>query len=64
MKFVAIDFETANPCLSSVCQIGVVSFADGRRTHSWKTFINPDDYFADMEKVSGPFSTTMYNKGS
>jgi DNA polymerase-3 subunit epsilon len=48
MKFVAIDFETANPCLSSVCQIGVVSFADGRQTHSWKTFINPDDYFADM----------------
>ena len=45
MKFVAIDFETANPCLSSICQIGIATFENGAHTGTWNTLINPDDYF-------------------
>jgi DNA polymerase-3 subunit epsilon len=45
MPFVAIDFETANPCLSSICQIGVAVFSDDAHAHTWTSLINPDDYF-------------------
>src|SRR6266699_2126174 len=45
MPFVAIDFETANPCLSSICQIGVVTFDDNSHTDVWQTLVNPLDYF-------------------
>ena len=31
MNFVAIDVETANPSLSSTCQIGIAPFRDGVR---------------------------------
>ena len=29
MEFVALDVETANPDMASICQIGVARFADG-----------------------------------
>jgi len=45
MRFVAIDVETANPDLSSICQIGIVSFDDGSVTSTWQQFVNPEDYF-------------------
>ncbi|MBI3839101.1 MAG: 3'-5' exonuclease [Planctomycetia bacterium] len=45
MKFVAIDFETANSSLDSICQIGVVVFADACLAETWQTLIDPDDYF-------------------
>ena len=45
MKFVALDFETANPSLDSICQIGVVVFADGCVVDSWETLVDPEDYF-------------------
>ena len=45
MKFVALDFETANPSLDSICQIGVVVFADGCVTDAWETLVDPEDYF-------------------
>jgi DNA polymerase-3 subunit epsilon len=48
VSFVAIDFETANPCLSSICQIGVVTFGDDCHTDIWQTLVNPKDYFDDM----------------
>lgn len=48
MDFVAIDFETANPDLASICQVGVVKFRDGRPIDSWESFVNPNDYFDDM----------------
>ncbi|WP_085483509.1 exonuclease domain-containing protein [Paraburkholderia susongensis] len=44
-KFVAIDFETANADLASICQIGVVTFEDGRVVESWAALVNPQDYF-------------------
>lgn len=45
MSFVAIDFETANSCLSSICQIGVVTFDGEFHTEVWHTLVNPQDYF-------------------
>jgi DNA polymerase-3 subunit epsilon len=45
VDFLAIDVETANPALSSICQIGVASFRDGRLFGSWESLINPEDYF-------------------
>lgn len=44
-KFVAIDFETANANLASICQVGVVTFEDGRIIESWGSLVNPQDYF-------------------
>lgn len=45
MNFVAIDFETANPDLASICQIGVVTFQDGIVSHTWDSLLDPQDYF-------------------
>lgn len=45
MKFIAIDFETANPDLSSICQVGTVTFQDGKVLERWQTLINPEDFF-------------------
>lgn len=47
-KFVALDVETANPDMSSICQIGVVHFDGGVETESWSTLVNPNDYFDGM----------------
>jgi DNA polymerase-3 subunit epsilon len=45
VNFFAIDVETANPALSSICQVGIASFRDGRLCGSWESLINPEDYF-------------------
>ncbi len=44
-RFVAIDFETANADLASICQVGLVTFEDGRVVESWGSLVNPEDYF-------------------
>lgn len=46
MDFVAIDFETANPDFSSICQIGVARFKDGRLLDTWESLVDPQDYFS------------------
>jgi len=45
MNFAAIDVETANPNLSSICQIGVAIFRDGKLREKWQSLVNPEDYF-------------------
>lgn len=45
MKFIAIDVETANANLSSICQIGLAFFEDGKITNTWETLINPEEEF-------------------
>jgi DNA polymerase-3 subunit epsilon len=45
MDFIAIDFETANSDLASICQIGAVSFKNGKAVKTWQTLINTEDYF-------------------
>lgn len=45
MSFVVIDVETANPNLSSICQVGIALFRDGRLHESWGSLVNPEDFF-------------------
>lgn len=45
MNFVAVDVETANSKLSSICQIGVAEFRNGTLTNKWQSLINPEDEF-------------------
>ncbi|HRQ36956.1 MAG TPA: exonuclease domain-containing protein [Chloroflexota bacterium] len=48
MNFVALDVETANPNLASICQIGVVTFSNGLVVDKWQSLVNPQDYFDSM----------------
>ena len=45
MDFIAIDVETANPTLSSICQVGVARFADGALCGEWKSYVDPRTWF-------------------
>jgi DNA polymerase-3 subunit epsilon len=45
MDFVAIDVETANPDLASICQIGVASVQSGKIVEQWSSLVNPKDFF-------------------
>lgn len=45
MDFVALDFETANPSFSSVCQVGAAVFADGKLADTFSSLVDPEDYF-------------------
>lgn len=41
MEFYAIDVETANERITSICQIGIVHFSHGKIIDEWETFIDP-----------------------
>ena len=44
--FIAIDFETANECPSSVCSIGAVLVRDGEIVNTFYSLIRPEpDYY-------------------
>lgn len=45
MSFVAIDVETANADMASICQIGLARYEDGVLKDEWKTYVDPEDYF-------------------
>ena len=45
MRFIAVDLETANPRMSSICQIGVVAFENGKEVDAEMMLVNPHDYF-------------------
>jgi DNA polymerase-3 subunit epsilon len=54
MRFVVIDVETANPQMSSICQIGIVGFEGGQEVFAESLLIDPDDYFAPFnERLHG-----------
>lgn len=48
MNFVVIDVETANPNFSSICQVGIAEFRDGKLFDTWESLVNPEDYFDEM----------------
>jgi DNA polymerase-3 subunit epsilon len=48
MEFVAIDVETANADMSSICQIGLALFRNRQLVEEWKTYIDPEDYFSGI----------------
>ena len=43
--FVVIDVETACSRVSSICQIGIVGFRDGREIFEYETLVDPRDEF-------------------
>jgi DNA polymerase-3 subunit epsilon len=45
MKYLALDVETANSDYSSLCQIGIAEFDNGKVINKWSSLINPEDYF-------------------
>ncbi|MDY0322305.1 MAG: exonuclease domain-containing protein [Arcobacteraceae bacterium] len=45
MEFVAIDVETANADMASICQIGLAKYRDGVLVEEWSSLIDPEDYF-------------------
>jgi DNA polymerase-3 subunit epsilon len=45
MDFVALDVETANSDMSSICQIGIACFRNGEILDEWETYVDPEDYF-------------------
>ena len=45
MRFVSIDVETANPRMSSICQIGLVRFEGGQEISAEVHLVNPEQYF-------------------
>ena len=48
MKFVAIDVETANADMASICQVGIAKFSDGQLVEEWASLVDPGDYFDDI----------------
>ncbi len=47
-RFIAIDFETANPDLASICQVGAVTFEGDVVAERWDTLVNPETYFDEI----------------
>lgn len=45
MRFVAIDVETANADMASICAVGAAIFEQGRLSSEWYSLINPEDHF-------------------
>jgi len=54
--FAAIDVETANADVASICQVGIVTFADGRAAGTWQSLLNPEDEF-------DPFNVAIHGIG-
>ena len=48
MEFAAIDVETANADMGSICQIGIACFAGNELVDQWTTLIDPEDYFDEV----------------
>ena len=46
--FVSLDVETASADLTSICQLGVVTFKDGLIVDSWTTLVNPECEFDEF----------------
>jgi len=45
MEFVAIDVETANADMASICQIGLAKYKSGKIVEEWSSLVDPEDYF-------------------
>ena len=45
LDFTAVDVETANARLASICQIGIATVIDGKVADIWSRIVDPDDIF-------------------
>ena len=52
--FVVIDVETACSRVSSICQVGIVGFRNGREVFSYETLLDPcDEFHAGNTRIHG-----------
>jgi DNA polymerase-3 subunit epsilon len=60
MDFVAIDVETANPNMASICQVGLAAFSNGTAVAEWSSYVDPQDWFAPLNvALSGIDESTV-----
>ena len=53
-RFAAIDLETANGHVFSICQIGVASYRGGELSGEWMTYIDPEtEFYAHNISIHG-----------
>jgi len=45
VDFLAIDVETANSDMASICQIGFVHYRNGVVVKEWSSLVNPEEHF-------------------
>jgi DNA polymerase III subunit epsilon len=48
MKFMSIDFETANQKWDSVCAVGMVMVENGEIVKEYYSLVNPEDHFSSF----------------
>lgn len=48
MRFVALDVETANADVSSICAIGMALYDEGCLSKTWYSLVNPETFFDGM----------------
>src|SRR5262249_52818605 len=48
MDFAAIDVETANADMASICQIRIARFSNGVLASEWKSYVDPQERFSEM----------------
>lgn len=48
MRFTALDVETANADMASICSIGMATFQGDQLVDEWYSLVNPLDYFDDI----------------
>jgi DNA polymerase III subunit epsilon len=46
MDFIAIDVETANEDMASICQVGIAKYTAGKVVTEWVSLVDPEDYFS------------------
>ena len=54
LNFVAVDIETANSDVSSICQVGMAVVRYAKITDVWTQLIDPDDFF-------DPYNTAIHS---
>ncbi len=46
--FLAIDLETANADMASICQIGIATFQNNKLIKEWSSLVDPEDFFDEI----------------
>lgn len=62
MEFVAIDVETANYYIASICQVGIAAYQNNTLIDEWKTYVNPEDDFDPMNILIHGINETTVEK--
>jgi DNA polymerase III subunit epsilon len=59
MEFIAIDGETANADMASICQVGIACFANGILVDEWKSYVDPRDHFDGISVLTHGIDETV-----